>query len=79
MWMREAGTGLRERGTRAPGVVLLGTVGTSPALTLAGVLEAGLFQTQAKVLRLCRLIGPWMRKRQLPSLADMCLSVDPCP
>jgi len=33
-------------------LALLGTVGTAPALTLDEVSEAGLFQTQAKVLRL---------------------------
>jgi hypothetical protein len=46
-----------------------------------GVLEAGLFQTQAEMLRLFRLIAtmdalaPLARRPE----ADMGLSVDPCP
>jgi DNA polymerase I len=38
--------------------------------TLDGVLEAGLFQTQAKMLRLYRLIATMDAKAPLPSLAD---------
>jgi exodeoxyribonuclease-3 len=38
--------------------------------TLAGVLEAGLFQTQAKMLRLYRLIATMDAKAPLPLLAD---------
>ena len=38
--------------------------------TLDGVLKAGLFQTQAKMLRLYRLIATMDAKAPLPSLAD---------
>ena len=38
--------------------------------TLDGVLKAGLFQTQAETLRLCRLIAAMDAKAPLPSLAD---------
>ena len=38
--------------------------------TLDGVLEAGLFQTQAEMLRLYRLIATMDAKAPLPSLAD---------
>src|ERR1700689_1928793 len=38
--------------------------------TLDGVLEAGIFQTQAKALRLYRLIATMDAKAPLPSLAD---------
>jgi DNA polymerase I len=37
---------------------------------LDGVLKAGLFQTQAEMLRLCRLIATMDAKAPLPSLAD---------
>jgi DNA polymerase-1 len=38
--------------------------------TLDGVLKAGLFQTQAKMLRLYRLIATMDAKAPVPSLAD---------
>jgi DNA polymerase-1 len=38
--------------------------------TLDGVLKAGLFQTQAKMLQLYRLIATMDAKAPLPSLAD---------
>ena len=38
--------------------------------TLDGVLEAGLFKTQAEMLRLYRLIATMDAKAPLPSLAD---------
>jgi DNA polymerase I len=38
--------------------------------TLDGVLEAGLFQTEAKMLRLYRLIATMDAKAPLPLLAD---------
>ena len=38
--------------------------------TLDGVLEAGLFQTEAKMLRLYRLIARMDAKAPLPLLAD---------
>jgi hypothetical protein len=38
--------------------------------TLDGVLDAGLFQTQAEMLRLYRLIATMDAKAPLPSLAD---------
>jgi DNA polymerase-1 len=41
-----------------------------PYGTLDGVLKAGLFQTQAKMLRLYRLIATMDAKAPLPSLAD---------
>jgi 5'-3' exonuclease len=38
--------------------------------TLDGVLDAGLFQTQAEMLRLYRLIATMDAKARMPSLAD---------
>jgi hypothetical protein len=38
--------------------------------TLDGVLDAGLFQTQAEMLRLYRLIATMDAKAPLPTLAD---------
>jgi DNA polymerase I len=50
--------------------------------TLDGVLEAGLFQTQAEMLRLYRLIATMEASAPLPSLADQeptWASAEPCP
>jgi DNA polymerase I len=59
---------------KLPGAAGVGPKRTAQLLrrygTLDGVLEVGFFQTQAKMLRLYRLIATMDAKAPLPSLAD---------